>query len=179
MPNYIPAMLHKLQHKMPTKYQGAPHAWTTPTYGSKVQYTKPADESSPVLPAATITDIQKKVGALLYYAVSVDPFMLTALGSIASSQAQATQITQDECAWLMDYAASNPLSIIRYSASDMQLYIHSEVPFGNTCTQSRSRTFIFKLQAFRSEATTRCHPTTQRSYTHHVQNYRCCSGISR
>jgi hypothetical protein len=130
-------MLHKFQHKTPAKYQGAPHAWTTPTYGAKVQYATPADES-PVLPAAAITDIQKKVGTLLYYTVSVDPFMLTALGSIASLQAQATQITQDECAWLMDYAASNPLSIIRYSASDMQLYNHSDASFLSE-TRARSR----------------------------------------
>jgi hypothetical protein len=101
MPEYIPAMLHKFQHPKPAKHQGAPHAWTTPTYGANIQYATPAD-NSPVLPAANINAIQQKIGTLLYYAVSVDPFMLPALGTIASSQARATPVTRDECTWLMD-----------------------------------------------------------------------------
>jgi hypothetical protein len=125
MPNYIPAMLHKFQHTKAAKDQGAPHTWTTPTYGAKVQYATKEDDS-PILPAPEITEIQQIVGILLYYAVSVDPFMLAALGTIASSQAKATQLTKDKCTWLMDYAASNPLSIIRYHASDMILYVHSD-----------------------------------------------------
>jgi hypothetical protein len=137
MPGYIPTLLHKFQHKPPFKHQGAPHSWTTPTYGAKVQYATP-DDSSPVLPPARITIIQKKIGTLLYYAVSVDPFMLPALGTIASSQAAATQLTQNECDWLMDYAASNPLSTIRYYASDMQLYVHSDASYLSE-TRARSR----------------------------------------
>ena len=137
MPNYIPAMLHKFQHPAPAKHQGAPHTWTVPTYGAKVQYATDDDES-PTLPATEITDIQQKVGTLLYYAVSVDPFMLAALGTIASSQAKATQLTKNECAWLMDYASSNPLSIIRYHASDMVLYVHSDASYLSE-TKARSR----------------------------------------
>ena len=137
MPHYIPDMLHRFQHPPPKKHQGAPHSWTIPTYGASVQYATPPDDS-PILSAAEITDIQKKVGTLLYYAVSVDPFMLTALGTIASSQAKATQLTKNECLWLMDYAASNPLSIIRYSASGMVLHIHSDASYLSE-TRARSR----------------------------------------
>jgi hypothetical protein len=114
MPHYIPAMLHRFQHPKPAKHQGAPHSWTAPTYGASVQYASPPDDS----PITEITTIQQNVGTLLYYAVSVDPFMLAAKGTIASSQAKATQLTKNECLWLMDYAASNPTSVIRYSASD-------------------------------------------------------------
>ncbi len=137
MPHYIPAMLHRFQHPKPAKHQGAPHSWTTPTYGASVQYATPPDDS-PILSATDITTIQQKVGTLLYYAVSVDPFMLAALGTIASSQAKATQLTKTECLWLMDYAASNPTSIIRYSASDMVLYIHSDASYLSE-TKARSR----------------------------------------
>jgi hypothetical protein len=138
MPNYIPAMLHKFQHAQPAKHQGAPHTWTTPSYGTKVQYAT-ADGDSPFLLASEIMTTQQKVGTLLYYAVSVDPFMLAALGTIASSQAKATQLTKDECSWLMDYyAASNPLSIIRYHASDMTLYVHSDALYLSK-THARSR----------------------------------------
>jgi hypothetical protein len=81
------------------------------------------------LPASKITDIQCKVGTLLYYAVAVDPFMLVAIGTIASSQSKATQHTKAACAWLMDYTASNPLYIICYSASSMALYVHSDASY--------------------------------------------------
>jgi hypothetical protein len=137
MPHYIPAKLHKFQHARPTKHQGAPHTWTTPSYGAKVQYAL-SDDDSPILSHSDITTIQQKIGTLLYYAVSVDPFMLAALGTIASSQAKATQLTNDECSWLMDYAASNPLSIIRYHASDMTLYVHSDASYLSQ-THARSR----------------------------------------
>jgi hypothetical protein len=123
MPNSIPAMLHKFQHAQhapPTKHQGAPHTWTTPSYGAKVQYAT-AGQDSPILLASEITTIQQKVGTFLYYAVSVNPFMLAALGTIASSQAKVRQLTMDKCSWLMDYAASKPLAIIRYHASNMTL----------------------------------------------------------
>jgi hypothetical protein len=128
MPHYIPAMMHRFQHPKPAKHQGAPHSWTAPTYGASVQYATPLGDS-PILSTTEITTIQQKVGTLLYYAVNVDPFMLAALGTIASSQAKATQLTKNECLWLIDYAASNPTSIIRYSASDMVLYIHSDVSY--------------------------------------------------
>jgi hypothetical protein len=137
MPHYIPAMLHKFQHARPTKHQGAPHTWTTPSYGAKVQYA-PSDDDSPILAPSDITTIQQKIGTLLYYAVSVDPFMLAALGTIACSQAKATQLTKDKCSWLMDYVASNPLSIIRYHASDMTLYVHSDASYLSE-THARSR----------------------------------------
>jgi hypothetical protein len=107
----------------------------TLTYGAKVQYA-PSLDDSPILPAADITAIQQKVGTLLYYAVSVDPFMLPSLGSVASSQAKATRHTQDECAWLMDCAASNPLSTICYHANGMQLYVHSNASY---LSKSRAR----------------------------------------
>jgi len=64
--------------------------------------------------------------------------MLPALGTIASSQAKATQLTKTACHWLMDYAASNPLSTIRYYASDMQLYVHSDASYLSE-TRARSR----------------------------------------
>jgi hypothetical protein len=99
----------------------------------------------PVLPAAEIKVIQQKVGTLLYYAIGVDPFLLCALGTIASDQATATQLTQDECTWLMDYAACNPLSIIRYHASDMVLYVHSDASYlseTRACSRAAGHFFL-------------------------------------
>jgi hypothetical protein len=137
MPMYIPALLHKFQHPMPRRRQDAPHAWVTPTYGAKIQYAA-NDDTSPRLSPKDITRIQQIVGTLLYYAVSVDPTLLVALGAISSTQAQATQLTQDECLWVLDYIASNPDAVIRYHASDMVLYLHSDASYLSE-TRARSR----------------------------------------
>jgi hypothetical protein len=144
MPLYLPKAMHKFQHATPSKYQGAPHAWTVPTYGAKIQYATNDDES-PVLPAEKIKGIQQRVGTLLYYAVGVDPFMLCALSDISSEQSKATQLTQDECDWLMDYAACNPLSVIRYHASDMVLYMHSDASYlsaTRACSRAAGHFFL-------------------------------------
>jgi hypothetical protein len=174
MPHYIPAMLHRFQHPKPAKHQGAPHSWTAPSYGASVQYASLPDDS-PILSATKITTIQQKVGTLLYYAVSVDPFMLAALGTIASSQAKATQRTKNECLWLTDYAASNPTSVIRYSsASDMVLYIHSDASYlSETKARSRGAGHFF-LSSKPNDPTKppRHHAGSQRACSHDVQKHR-------
>ena len=137
MPKYVPAMLHKYQHPKPRRRQDAPHAWAQPNYGAKVQFAT-NDDPSPILAPAELTRIQQIVGTLLYYAISVDPTMLVALGSIASTQANATKLTMDECLWVMDYAAPNPDAKIWYHASGMVLYIHSDASYLSE-TRGRSR----------------------------------------
>ena len=37
IPNYIPALLKKLQHPKPAKPQYAPHPWVVPAYGQRIQ----------------------------------------------------------------------------------------------------------------------------------------------
>ena len=49
MPNYVPAALHKFQHKVPENPQDAPHCWDRPTYGQATQHANPED-TSPILP---------------------------------------------------------------------------------------------------------------------------------
>ena len=55
--------------------------------------------------------------------------MAVALGSIASTQSKATTLTRNEFTWVLDYAASNPDGTIRYHASEMVLYIHSDASY--------------------------------------------------
>ena len=137
MPGYIVVALHKFQHPAPERRQDAPHAWNVPTYGAKIQYAENPDDSKR-LPTKSVTFVQQIVGTLLYYAMAVDPTMLVALGSIASSQATATEKTYDEVVWLLNYATSNPTAVIRYSASDMVLHIHSDASYLSE-PKSRSR----------------------------------------
>ena len=43
MPNNIKELLKKLKHTAPLKPVHAPHAWSEPAYGHKIQYAKAAD----------------------------------------------------------------------------------------------------------------------------------------
>jgi hypothetical protein len=174
MPHYLPAVFHRFQHRAPAKHQGAPHAWTVPTYGANVQYATTPDDS-PVLAPADITDIQQKVGSLLYYAVGVDPFMRVALGTIASAQSQATAHTQSACEWVINYAASNPLSIICYYASDMCLYLHSDASYlSETRVRSHAaKSFCSQLNARRSHQTSPRHSSPQWPHSHTLLHHQC------
>ena len=102
--------------------------WAKPTYGAQVQYAQ-YNDSSPLLPAKTINLVQQIVGTLLYYLIAVDPTMLTALDSIAAQQSKGTEKTYADTLWLLNYAATNPNTKIRYTSSDMILYTHSDASY--------------------------------------------------
>ena len=55
--------------------------------------------------------------------------MLVALGTIASAQTQGTTKTMDATIQLLDYAAPHPDAAIRFHASDMILYVHSDASY--------------------------------------------------
>ena len=52
--------------------------------------------------------------------------MLTALGSIAAQQSKVIEKTYADTLWLLNYAVTHPKTKIRYTASNMILYIHSD-----------------------------------------------------
>ena len=111
MTTYTQEALHKFQHPAPSHPQDAPHAWNQPVYGAAVQYADQPDDS-PLLPPKPINLLQQIIGLLLYYAISVNPTMLVAIGAIASQQSKATQATRDATVWLFDYLASHPNATI-------------------------------------------------------------------
>ena len=137
MPGYIQEIVLRHQHKPPTKPEQCPHDYKTPTYGATVQY---ADDEvpSPPLTKGGITKVQQVVGSLLFYARALDPLLLTALNSIATEQARATIDTAKKITKILNYCATNPDNVLRFYASDMQLYVHSDESYLTT-TSARSR----------------------------------------
>jgi hypothetical protein len=125
MPGYVEAALHKFQHPSPTRPEDSPHVWNQPTYSAKIQYAKALD-TSPCLLAEETTRIQQIIGTFLYYGIAVDPTMLVAIGSIAATQAKATQATFNAIVHFLNYAASHPDAVICYHASNMILHNHSD-----------------------------------------------------
>ena len=111
--------------------------------------------------------------------MNIDPFMLSAIITIASCQAKAKQVTKYECILLMDYSASNPLSIIQYHTNYMVLYVHSDMSYlSKTCTRSHG------VDNFSSYHNPSIPPNTcltyppQRSCTHHVKDHWFCCCLS-
>ncbi|MGL5499878.1 MAG: Ty1/Copia family ribonuclease HI, partial [Plesiomonas shigelloides] len=93
-----------------------------------IQMAEPEDET-PILDKAGIKRIQQVVGVFLYYARAIDLTMLVALGTIATTQAKATENTRKAAIRLLNYAASHPNATIKFIASDMQLKVFSDASY--------------------------------------------------
>jgi hypothetical protein len=107
MPGYINKVLHKFQHRKPTRLVNQPHKHVEPTYGAKVQYAEEPDDSRK-LNKDEISEIMQIVGSLLYYAQTIDSTLLVALSDIESAQSKGTEETQKAARKLLDYCATHP-----------------------------------------------------------------------
>lgn len=137
MPGYIDRALQRFAHTKPRRPEHSPHAWQKPQYGARVQYAQ-LEASEVFLDAANVKRVQEVVGVLLYYARAVDPTLLVALGTIASQQAKATNDTMKAVTHVLNYCATHPSATIRYIASDMVLWVHSDASY-LTAPKARSR----------------------------------------
>ena len=87
---YVRKALRRFQHETPNRQQHAPHKWSPPNYGSKVQCATEPDESPP-LDKDEIKRLKEIIGVFLFYARAVDNTMLVALGTLGAAQAQGTR----------------------------------------------------------------------------------------
>jgi hypothetical protein len=71
-----------------------------PSYGSCQQFT--TIDTSPTVDGKATTRIQDVLGTLLYYARVVNSTMITAIGSIATQQANATTATMKSITQLLN-----------------------------------------------------------------------------
>ena len=90
MPDYVQKALHKFRHVPQQHPEHSPHAHLKTTYGQKVQYAEPLDDSE-YLSAKEINYVQQVCRTFLYYAIAIDNTILTALSDISSEQAKATK----------------------------------------------------------------------------------------
>ena len=74
--------LDRLQHPKPKIPKYAPHCWTVPIYGKKLQMA-PDPYDSKILDKETTKIIQSIVGTMIYYACLVDPTMPRTLNEIS------------------------------------------------------------------------------------------------
>lgn len=127
MPSYIPNVLTKFKYPQAKQSQHSPYKFPPPEH-SRTQ--RPVmDDHSPILPPDQIKVVQQVVGSLLYYARVVDSTLLVPLNSLGQQQSNATIQTQRRVRHLLDYCATHPLAILRFSASDMILKVHSDASY--------------------------------------------------
>ena len=137
IPGYIQNVLHKYHHKPSRRKQYSPHPYQNIVYGQKVQKPTRID-NSPKLNDKDKKYVQQVIGALLYYARTIDCTMLVTLSKLSHMQAKPTQLTLQLIQHLLDYCATNPNAKLRYTPSDMILKIHSDASYLSE-PQARSR----------------------------------------
>ena len=129
MHNYMQKALQRFQHPHPSKPQHSPHQWTAPKYGAKTQFADPT-AAFDALSAKEKLYCQEFIGVFLYYARAIDSTMLPAVGSIASNLAHAPfSALSEKIKQLLDYGATHPNATIRYIASEMHLWSHSDASY--------------------------------------------------
>jgi hypothetical protein len=136
MPGYVERALQRFNHSAPNRNEDSPHDWTAPKYGSRQQFV--THDDSPMLDVSDVKRVQEVLGTFLFYGRAVDITMVTAIGSIATEQSCATQLTMKAVTRLLNYAATHPDAKIRYHASDMVLYVESDASYLSE-TKARSR----------------------------------------
>ena len=128
MPKYVSKFLTKQKHSAPTIPQHAPHKWSEPVYGRKVQYAKNVD-TSPKLNKTDTKNIQSIAGSMLYYGRGVDYTIIPSVNELSISQSQPTTFTQQKAKMLLDYLHTHPSATLRFHASKMILHIDSDAAY--------------------------------------------------
>jgi hypothetical protein len=128
MPGYVERALRRFMHIAEHRPQHAPHRWTEPIYGQRIQYANDDDESPP-LDAKSITFVQQVLGTFLYYARAVDNTMLVAINDLGTQQSKGTYNTMRDVTWLLNYASTHPDATVRFTGSDMCLHIESDASY--------------------------------------------------
>jgi hypothetical protein len=99
-PTYVARALKQFQHPEPTHPQHSPHAWQKPNYGARTQYATP-NGTTLFLDIKDAKRVQEVLSTFLYYARTVDPTMLVAIGDIATQQAKCTEANMEAITQLL------------------------------------------------------------------------------
>ena len=136
MPGYVEKALERFKHKH-SKITNAPSKHVA-RFGKSSQ--------TPISPPPNISEIadtdntfiEQVVGTFLYYGRAVDPTVLHALSAIATSRKHGMKACLDATTHLLNYLATHPNASLRYHASNMVLFVHSDASY-LTEPEARSR----------------------------------------
>lgn len=129
MPGYVQEGRKIFGHQMPKQPVYGPSKFIPITYGQKIQ-TEKIDTSAPIKPEER-KRVEQVCGLFLCYARAVDPTMLHALNVLATQQDKDTKQTVKQIENFLKYCVTCSNAKIRYCASDMKLWIHSDTSYLN------------------------------------------------
>ena len=136
MSDYVRKALDSLQHHKPKRPQCAPHRWSVPSYGKRIQMAPDLDKSD-LIDKNLTKRIQSIVGTMLYYSWSLGPTRLQAINEVLRVQSRPTLVTVEEARMILDYTTMYPNAILCYKDSDMVLHADSDTAY-LTMTDARS-----------------------------------------
>lgn len=137
MEGYTDALHHREGHKAPAKPQPSPHKHREIFYCDKCQYA-PEEDRSPPLENVGIKRVQCIMGALSYYARTVDNRLLAPLSAIRAQQAAVAEETEAAADQLFNYVATYPADGTVYRVRGMRLAAQSDKGLNNK-SRGRSR----------------------------------------
>ena len=123
----LDAAMTKYQLK-PTTQAKSPSIYVPPTFGNTGPQISITDNSD-TLDAPTVTLIQAIVGVTLFYALAVDPTLVTAVCDLASEQARPSAQLLVKVDRLLSYATSYPNNELIFHASDMNYKMTSDASY--------------------------------------------------
>ena len=88
-------LLDRLQQHKLKRPQYAPHRWSVPAYGKRLQMSPYTDEID-IINKKPTKRIQSIVGTMLYYARSVDPTIQRAIHEISRVQSRPTRDNEEK-----------------------------------------------------------------------------------
>ena len=128
LPGYINKALQRFRHPPPPRPEHSPHPWLPPNYGKTPQLA-PTTTNTPLAP----TDrkwVQEFLGTFLYYARTIDNTMLPAISSIAAAVSTSSIADiRTRINHFLNYAATHPNATLKYTASAMHLWAHSDASY--------------------------------------------------
>jgi hypothetical protein len=73
--------------------------------------------------------VQEIIGTFLFYARAIDNTMLKPLRTLSTQQSQPTEMTMNAIIKFLNYTATHPNAKLKYTASDMILWIDSDASY--------------------------------------------------
>jgi hypothetical protein len=125
MPGYVEKTLQRFTHPEPIRPQHAPHPWSTPNYGTSIQFAEPEDTFT-TLGQHGNKRLQEVIGTFLFDGRAVDNNMLAVLGILTTADIWYRK-DHSRSGPAPRLCSGSPRSQGRYTKSDMILYVHSDV----------------------------------------------------
>ena len=146
LPGYNQKALLRFQHPPPTCPQDSPYPWTPPKYGQRVQFAPVAlPPNASKLSPAQLLRLQEIVGVFRFPAEAVDSTLLMPVSALSTD---CNNVPHPELhrrtKHFLDYVASHPDATLKFRASDMILWAHTDASYlSEPKARSRAGGFFF------------------------------------